>query len=104
MPESRFTMNGVKLEFAAGKAAQSPRMATGWLFVRGGRPTTKGDEDRRADTGQDGPIPSIKLIDSNEPVLFGLEDGTLFFSFGKRTLTTANAGRPVPTIAARIFS
>lgn len=84
--ESRFTMNGVKLEYADGK---SRAIATDGHRLAFCERSTYYEGEKI-----DALIPAktvdtvIKLIDSNEPVLFGLEDGTLFFSFGKRTLTT----------------
>lgn len=82
--ESRYSTNGVKFEY---KDGQARTVATdGHRLAFCARPAYF--EGEAIDTLI--PIKTadlvIKLLETNEPVQFGIESGTLFFNFGKRTL------------------
>lgn len=96
--ESRFTLNAVKLEYADGKARA---IATdGHRLAYCERPAYF------EGSAIDALVPAktadlvIKLIETNEPVLFGVTDGTMFFSFGKRTLTSRTVVGQFPNYQA----
>lgn len=92
--ESRFVMNAVKFEYANGQART--------VATDGHRLAYCARSAYYEGEAIDALIPSktadlvIKLADSNEPVLFGTEEGTLFFSFGKRTLISRTIAGQFP--------
>lgn len=84
--ESRFATNSVKLEYADGKARAIGTDGHRLAYCESkayfeGPPIDAMIHAKTVDT-------VLKLIDTKEPVLFGLDQATLFFSFGKRTLTS----------------